>query len=153
MICFTGKYEKNLDAKHRINIPAVLVNQMSEKTFNITRGQDGNLYIYPLEVFIEKAKTLNDSYGSRGEREREKRLYFQETMADAHPVQCDQQGRILMPDAFLEYAGIHDKVLILGAFDKLIVWNPDLYQKFLGSSEYSEEERIHKFGWAEEDKE
>ena len=149
MICFAGKFEKNVDAKHRINIPALLVNQVSSKTFNITRGQDHNLFVYPLEVFIEKAQKLNKSFGSRGEKDREKRLYFQETMADAQPVQCDQQGRLIIPEEFLDFAEINDRVLIIGAYEKLILWNPELYKAFIESSEYTEEERVHQFGWAE----
>jgi len=95
------------------------------------------------------AARLNAHFGSSGEKDKGKRLYFQETMGDAHPVQCDQQGRITVPQAFLDYAKIKDKVLIIGAFDKLVFWNPELFEEFKKSSQFSEQERVHQFGWAD----
>jgi len=148
-ICFTGNVEKTVDSKRRVNIPAYLVNQVSDKTFHITRGQDHNLLIYPKEIFIKMAARLSTHYGSSGEKDKEKRLYFQETMGDALPVQCDQQGRITVPQQFLDYAKIKDKVLIIGAFDKLVFWNPELFERVRASSQLSEQERVHQFGWAD----
>ena len=92
-LCLTGKAVKFIDNKHRIYIPAYLFNQLTDKTFHMTRGQDKNLYAYPTEIFLEKAARLNKYYGSAGQRDREKRLYFMETMADAQPVQCVRRGR------------------------------------------------------------
>ena len=148
-ICFAGKAEKSVDNKRRINIPAYFVNQISSKTFHITRGQDQNLFVYPKEVFYQKAARLNLHYGSRGQEEREKRLYFLETMADAQAVQCDQQGRIMMPQEFLDYANIKDRVLIIGAFDKLVLCNPDVFEQFKKSSQFTEQDRVTQFGWAD----
>ena len=151
MIFFTGKFDKTVDAKRRVNLPTILINQVENKTFNITRGQDQNLYVYPQEVFIQKAMQLNKNFGSRGEQDLERRLYFQETLADAQPVQADQQGRIIVPQYFLDYAKIDTDALIIGAVDKLIFWNPDLYNKFIQSSQFSEKERVNQFGWGELD--
>ena len=148
-IFFTGKYEKTVDAKRRVNLPAILISQVASKTFNITRGQDQDLYVYPQEVFVKKAMQLNENFGSRGEQDLERRLYFQETLADAQPVQADQQGRIILPQSFLEYAKIDTNVLIIGAVDKLIFWNPDLYHSFIQSSQLSEKERVNQYGWGE----
>jgi division/cell wall cluster transcriptional repressor MraZ len=148
-ICFAGKAEKSIDSKRRINVPAQLINQVSDKVFHITRGQDQNLFVYPKEVFFEKAARLNKHFGSRGQKDREKRVYFLETMADAHPVQCDQQGRISIPQEFLDYARIKDKVLIIGAFDKLVFWNPEIFNQFKKTGTSTAQERVHQFGWAD----
>ena len=82
--------------------------------------------------------------------DKNKRIYFQETMSDAHPVKCDDQGRILIPSPFLDFAQIQDTVLIIGAYDQLILWNPDAFKQFIQSSELKEDERVHRFGWGDE---
>ena len=148
-ICFAGKAKKTVDNKRRVNIPANIVNQISSKAFHITRGQDQNLFVYPKEIFYQKAAKLNFHFGSRGEVEKEKRLYFLETMADAREVQCDQQGRIMIPQEFLDYANIKESVLIIGAFDKLVLCNPDVFEQFIKSSQFTEQDRVTQFGWAD----
>jgi len=148
-ICFTGTFDKTVDSKRRINLPAALTNQVPDRTFHIMKGQDLNLFVYPQEMFMAMAARLNTHFGFRGETDKEKRIYFMETMADAHPVQCDQQGRITVPQKLLEYAKIRERVLIIGAFDKLVLWNPDLYEEFTGDSQYTAQERVNQFGWAE----
>ena len=55
-----------------------------------------------------------------------------------------------MPQEFLDFANIQDRAFIIGAFDKLIVWDPDAFNAFKQSSELTEEERVHQFGWGEE---
>lgn len=153
MICFAGKAEKSVDSKKRINIPAHLINQVTDKTFHITRGADKNLFVYPKEVFFKKAARLNKYFGSRGQADLEKRLYFIETMADAHPVQCDQQGRIHVPQEFLDYAEIKDRVLVIGAFDKIVLCDPAIFETVKQASQLSGQERVTQFGWADHETE
>jgi MraZ protein len=148
-ICFAGKFLQTVDAKRRVSIPAFFHGQVQSKVFHITRGPDSNLFVYPKEVFVRMAARINDNFGGRGEKDREKRLYFQETLGDAQPVQCDQQGRVTVPEEFLGYAKIEKKVLIIGAFNKLVFWNPEEYNTFIRSSKMSPQERVSEFGWAE----
>ena len=150
-LCFTGKFSQTVDAKRRVTIPAFFLTQISDKTFHITRGPDKNLFVFPREIFIRKAAKLNKHFGSRGEKDKEKRLYFLETLGDAQPVQCDQQGRITVPQEFLDYAKIMDRILIVGAYNKFVFWNPKLLEAFKSSSQYSEQQRVGQFSWAEED--
>jgi len=150
-ICLSGKFEKNVDSKRRVNLPALLTHDIHDKIFHITRGPDHNLFVYPRQVFSEKAKRLNKSFGERGQKDKSKRLYFLETMADAHPVQCDQQGRIIIPQELLDYAQISDKILIIGAFEKMIFWNPELFKKMKQEVQSTEQERVSEYGWAEEE--
>ncbi len=150
-IFFAGKAEKVLDKKGRVHIPALFANQVPEKVFHITRGPDQSLFVFPKEVFVGMAHKINKHFGSRGEKDKDKRVYFLETLADAPPVQCDGQGRISIPQEFLNYAKIKDKILITGGFDKLIFWNPDIYIKLLESSSMTAQERVQEFSWADTD--
>jgi len=148
-ICFSGKFHQTVDAKRRVSIPAYYHGQVQSKIFHITRGPDHNLFVYPREIFLKMAQRINENFGGRGEKDVEKRIYFQETIGDAQPVQCDQQGRVTVPSEFLEYANIKSKVLIVGLYNKLVFWNPDEYERFIKSSSMTPQQRVGEFGWAE----
>lgn len=125
----------------------------SDFIFHITRGPNDCLFVYPREVFVKKASRLNSHFGYRGTEDDEERRYFLETVSDAHPVRCDQQGRITVPQEHLEYAKIKDKVLVIGAVDHLELWNPDVYNEFIGQSSFTPKDRVRRYGWVEKDSE
>jgi MraZ protein len=150
-LVFSGKYKYIVDAKGRINIPAPFRNQLSnesDNTFHITFGPNECLFVYPREVFQDIASKLEEKYGSLATPEEERR-YFLETMSNAQPSRCDQQGRITAPKDHLEYAGIESDVLIIGAVNKMEFWNPYKYQEFVSRSSHSQKERVQKYGGAD----
>jgi len=169
VLCFTGKFPYGVDSKRRVNIPASAINELfreHEETvtpenkkelketdiiFHITRGPNDCLFVYPRDVFVKKAARLNSHFGYRGTEDDEERRYFLETVSDAHPVRCDQQGRITVPQEHLEYAKISDKVLVIGAVDHLELWNPELYNAFLNQSSYTSKDRVRRYGWVEKE--
>lgn len=169
MLCFTGKFPYGVDAKRRINIPAPAKNEIfrehddtseqgenrehkeTDIIFHITRGPNDCLFVYPRDVFTKKAARLSSHFGYRGTEDDEERRYFLETVSDAHPVRCDQQGRITVPQEHLEYAQIKDKVLVIGAVDHLEFWNPDVYAAFIGQSSVTPKERVRRYGWVEKE--
>ena len=38
----------------------------------------------------------------------------------------DSQGRIRIKDRLLDFAGLSDRVVLVGALDRFELWNPDL---------------------------
>ena len=177
LLLITGKYSFTVDGKRRVNIPSPAMLELfkqtqayaetggivtkdseafkkfkeSDVTFHITRGPNDCLFVYPRDVFMEKAARLNAHFGSRGTGDDEERRYFLETMADAQPVRSDQQGRVTVPQEHLEYAKIDNEVLVIGAFDHLEFWNPQIYEAFINASRSSAQQRVKKYGWAERD--
>ncbi|MCD6115991.1 hypothetical protein J7K93_03160 [bacterium] len=169
MLCFTGKFPYGVDSKRRINIPASAVNELfreHEETgstdnkkelkqtdiiFHITRGPNDCLFVYPRDVFARKAARLNSHFGYRGTEDDEERRYFLETVSDAHPVRCDNQGRITVPQEHLDYAKIKDKVMVIGAIDHLELWSPDIYNMFIAQSSATPKDRVRRYGWVEKE--
>lgn len=151
MFIFSGKFLYTVDAKDRINIPATYRNQIgkeSENIFHVTLGPTECLFVYPQEVFIHIATRLEQKYGSLSTEDEERR-YFLETMANAQPSRCDQQGRIIVPKEHLEYAKIDKEVLIIGAVNKFEFWNPELYDQFIESSSITSRDRVKRYGRAD----
>ncbi|MCE2483545.1 MAG: hypothetical protein J4F33_11860 [Alphaproteobacteria bacterium] len=47
--------------------------------------------------------------------------------ASSHPAPWDGEGRVILPDRFLEHAGIVDRALFVGLGDTFQIWEPDRY--------------------------
>ncbi len=49
--------------------------------------------------------------------------------ASAYEVEVDDQGRIVLPDRLVSYAGLSDQVYFLGIGDRVEIWNKELWEK------------------------
>jgi MraZ protein len=49
--------------------------------------------------------------------------------ASAYEVEVDDQGRIVLPDRLVSYAGINDQVYFLGIGDRVEIWNKEVWEK------------------------
>jgi len=45
-------------------------------------------------------------------------------------LKMDDPGRIKLPDAMLDYAGIEKQVVFVGAFDRFRIWSPDRFAAY-----------------------
>ena len=114
---FMGEYNHTIDAKGRLIIPAKFREQLGE-TFVITNGNDGCLNIYTnedWETSLEKLQLLPGNV--------DKRKLVRALVAKANTVEVDKQGRILIPTALREHAGLDKDVVLAGVIDKIEVWD------------------------------
>ena len=49
--------------------------------------------------------------------------------ASAFEVEVDDQGRIVLPDRLISYAGLGESVYFLGVGDRVEVWNKEIWEK------------------------
>jgi len=50
--------------------------------------------------------------------------------ANAAECEMDKQGRILIPAPLREHAGLKDNAVLVGADDRIEIWDPDSWKKF-----------------------
>ena len=120
---FMGEYNHTIDAKGRLIVPAKFREQLGE-AFVITNGNDGCLNIYTnedWETFLEKLSLLPNN--------RDKREIVRAFVSKANTVEVDKQGRILVPPALREHAGLDKDVVLAGVIDKIEVWDKDRWEK------------------------
>ena len=120
---FMGKYNHTIDAKGRLIVPAKFREQLGE-AFVITNGNDGCLNIYTeedWETFLEKLQLLPNNGDSRKLKRK--------LVAQANDVELDKQGRILVPPALREHAGLSKDVVLAGVIDKIEVWDKDRWEE------------------------
>ena len=63
----------------------------------------------------------------------ENRNFVRAVLAMANEVQLDGQGRLNIPPDLRDYAKIRGEVKIIGTLDKVELWDPAIYEKYLSS--------------------
>jgi MraZ protein len=133
MSFFKGREIYSVDAKGRVNIPAKMRKSMSpdaSDTFVVTRGPDDEpcIYAYPLDEwrkFEEQLKSLNQ-YNEQD------RFFLRTLLYWSDEVVLDGQFRISIPKSLLDFTHIEKNALILGAMDHIEIWNPEIFESYLG---------------------
>lgn len=134
MSSFKGSYRYTVDSKGRINIPAKMRKNMSpdaNDNFVITRGLDGCIFVYPNDEWAKREAELR----KLEQTNKDARRYTRMLLEFASDVELDGQNRVTLTKELMEYAKIGGDVLILGALDRIEVWNPDEYAKYLGTGD------------------
>ncbi len=136
---FIGEYYYNLDTKGRMAIPSKIRNQVGE-TLIITRGLDKCLFLYEKkdwEQLAEKIKNLPLSQANS-------RAFARLMLAGAMEVTIDNQGRILIPDYLRNYADLKKKIVLVGVYDRLEIWDEDNWNTYKNKTERESSEIAEK---------
>jgi MraZ protein len=109
----TGSYKHPLDAKGRCVVPKALRSQMGEPVF-LTRGTDRCLWVFPESGWR--------SFAAEVERRADPILlrYF---LGSAFEVTFDRMGRVQIPVALRDWAGLESEVTIVGVGEHLEIWS------------------------------
>ena len=122
---FTGQYSFNIDSKNRINIPAPLRKQFSnkdKKTFVVTKGIDNCAWIYP----ITEWKKIQNELQQLSSLSKTNRIFLRNHLRHANILKYDIQGRFVLPQSLIEYASIKKDITIIGVLNKIEIWNTKL---------------------------
>lgn len=122
---FIGEYSHSLDNKNRMIIPAKLREELGGK-FIITKGLDGCLYAYPMEewrILEEKLKSLPLT-------SKDARAFVRFFFSGASEIEIDKQGRGLIPQNLIEYAGINKEIISIGVLTKIEIWSKDKWEEY-----------------------
>lgn len=121
---FLGQYERSLDDKSRLAIPAELRNGLGHGAV-LTRSFDNCLCIYPAAKWEALAQAANDLQDLRPEARTRARALF----SGAVPCEFDKQGRVVIPAFLREYAGIASSgdVTIAGVGSRVEIWSRDAW--------------------------
>ena len=131
MSFFIGEFIYALDDKKRINIPAKFKKEISEESkgkFIVSYYEEDNcLSIYPYDVFMTKIVSFLNKLS---ETDKDHRAYKSMVGENSIEVAVDKQGRIGIPANFLDKACITKEVKIIGAFDKIEIWDPKIREDY-----------------------
>jgi MraZ protein len=129
---FTGAYERSIDEKKRIQIPAPFRNVVDPDrnggTFYIVPGERENtLALYPEKYFNDKVASLRTDQIPGQEALDFEQMFF----SLASRVEMDKQGRVVLPDRQLSMVDLGAEVYVTGAHYRLDLWRKSDYERFL----------------------
>jgi MraZ protein len=130
-----GEHEHSLDDKNRLTLPAKLRGDFEDGVV-VTRGLDGCLYAYPRGAWAQMAERIQTLDPLAEDSRRMRRHFF----SGAAHGELDKQGRMVIPAALLEGAGITREVTVAGVFDHLEIWDRATWRQQLHEVEGSAED-------------
>jgi MraZ protein len=131
-----GAHEHTLDDKNRLTLPAKFRAAFAGGVV-VTRGMDGCLYAYRREdwdALVETRLATLDPLSQEGRRMQ--RFFF----SGATEVEPDRQGRVMIPAALIEHAGLGRDVVVAGVRDHLEIWDRAKWRQELNEVEGSAED-------------
>jgi len=123
---FLGEFDCKLDAKGRMMIPVGLKKQLPEadrEGLVINRGFEKHLVIYTRKEWDK----IVDDLSKLNQYEKKTREFIRYFTRGASELTLDGSGRVLLPKALLDYAGIVADVILATQFNKIEVWAKDAY--------------------------
>lgn len=127
---FIGEYSHTLDEKNRLALPAKFRSELKNGAV-VTRGLDNCLFVYPKKSWTELAEKLAKLPISQAGS----RAFSRLMLAGAMDAALDKQGRINLPDYLKTYAALGKKVVITGLYNRLEIWDEEVWQKYKAGTE------------------
>ena len=124
---FLGTYQPNLIGKGRIALPKKIRNAPAGEHLVLTLGFEKCIYGFGEKEWEEivKPELNRPLFSDEAGRDLRRKMF-----AGALPVDLDSQGRFVIPEAMTEYAGIKEKLVIIGAGDHFEVWDIERWEKY-----------------------
>ncbi len=122
--CFYGTHEYQLDAKNRMRMPAKFRAEMGDE-YLITKGAGGSLFVLHQKALEE----LNEKISALPLTDVEAGKVLRKFTSSAVRVECDEQGRFVLPSTLKEYAKIDKNVCIVGAGSKVEIWSQEIWDE------------------------
>ena len=130
-----GEYEHTIDDKSRLTLPAKLRESFAAGIV-LTRGMDGCLNAYTRADWDRLVETRLSTLDPLSREGRVMQRYF---FASAASSELDKQGRVPVPAALAETAGLGREVVVAGVYDHLEIWNRAAWREHLREVEGSAE--------------
>ncbi len=139
----TGEFHLSLDDKGRLLIPSKVRAEIAGAAVVVTRAVDRCLWIFPPTVWTGVAEDLLKAaspFSRRG------RLLQRRIIAPAQEVEIDRSGRVNVPNALLESAGMERDVTLLVMEKYMELWDSEGYAAYEEESERELQEAAEELG-------
>lgn len=127
---FLGTHAPKLDEKGRLVLPAKFRDELAVGVV-MTKGQDRSLVIWPAAEFASYADRVREASRSDARARAYSRVLFSGA-ADEVP---DKQGRVTIPAALREYAGLDRECVVVGNHATVELWEPEAWARYLSTQE------------------
>ncbi|GAA3051599.1 MULTISPECIES: division/cell wall cluster transcriptional repressor MraZ [Actinomycetes] len=127
---FLGTYTPRMDEKGRLILPAKYRDELADGLV-LTRGQERCIYVFSTDEFRNVHRQMRQAPLTS----RQARDYIRVFLSGASDEAPDKQGRITIPAALREYAGLDRDVTVIGAGDRAEIWDSAAWNSYLEEKE------------------
>lgn len=116
-----GEFQYTIDEKGRIFIPAKLREELGAEVV-VSKGFDDCLFLYSLPEFEKFTREIEEMDTV------EQRNVIRFFCGGSANAAIDKQGRINIPLSLRSYAGLDRDVMIIGAMNKVEIWDKQRWE-------------------------
>jgi len=129
---FIGRFPHTIDEKGRLSIPSRFRQALKQRKQRILVLTDFDTCVtaYPLDAWAR----LEEKIQNQSNFEKDVRAFLRLFYSGAGETPVDGQGRILIPPQHREKAGLRRDVVIVGALNRIEIWDRDRWEQFLSTS-------------------
>ena len=127
---FLGTHPPRLDDKGRLFLPAKFRDKLAGGLV-MTRGQERCLYVFPMDEFTKITQKFQEAPTSS----KAARDYMRVFLSGASDEIPDKQGRVTVPPALRQYAGLDRDCTVIGTGSRVEVWDTAAWNDYLASTE------------------
>ncbi|GAA8852869.1 division/cell wall cluster transcriptional repressor MraZ [Helicobacter pylori] len=127
---FLGTHTPRLDDKGRLFLPAKFRDKLAGGLV-MTRGQERCLYVFPMDEFVKITQRFQEAPTSS----KAARDYMRVFLSGASDEIPDKQGRVTVPAALRQYAGLERECTVIGTGSRVEVWDTAAWEDYLASTE------------------
>lgn len=127
---FLGTHQPRLDDKGRLFLPAKFREDLAPGLV-ITKGQERCLYVFTTAGFAE----MTERMAAAPVTSKAARDYMRVLYAGASDEVPDKQGRVMIPAGLRTYAGLDRDCVVIGANNRVEIWDPAMWETYLASQE------------------
>ena len=121
-----GTYQPTLIGKNRLALPSKLRREIKGNQLILSVGMEDCIFGFEEEKWeqvtvTDLSRPISDGQG---------RMLRRKLCTNAERVTLDSQGRFVVPEAMMKYAGIKDKLTLIGAGDHFEIWNKTTWETY-----------------------
>ena len=135
MAGFLGQFVHALDGKKRLTIPSEwrdltgAPSQLVVLPSVTVSDEDKCLWVYPMRAWSLRLEKLH-AVSSVDEKTRRA---LRVLASRSEMLTWDGVGRMRVKDDLLKFAGLSNQVVLVGAFERFELWEPELWKQQVGS--------------------
>ncbi|HUS59871.1 MAG TPA: division/cell wall cluster transcriptional repressor MraZ [Nevskiaceae bacterium] len=121
-----GTYQPTLIDKNRLALPSKLRREIKGNQLILSVGMEDCIFGFEEEKWeqvtaADLSRPISDGQG---------RMLRRKLCTNAERVTLDSQGRFVVPEAMMKYAGVTDKLTLIGAGDHFEIWNKTVWETY-----------------------
>lgn len=125
---FLSTYINKVDKKGRVSVPSSFRSVLSDDFLGIIAYESiSNTCIEACS--LERIKKLSDGIDTLDPYSDERDAFSSVILGGSIKLSFDSEGRILLPEDLIEFAGLQERACFVGKGQTFEIWNPEKYEE------------------------